>query len=83
MKKIYSKWFSNGTKCFQIIDYKKSWKEYGNPPMFKFRTNGAKRKNGDSCLDVTLIIGCLNINYTDFDLQGAAKNKIRNMKNNG
>lgn len=70
MKMIYEKWWSNDTKVFQIADYSKSWKEVGNPPLFRFRTNGARKRKGDKCLDVFLEIGYIVINYTNFNLQG-------------
>lgn len=69
MKEIFIKRWNNGNKVFQIINYKKSWKEEGNPPLIKFTTNGAKKKNNDKCLDVNLIIGYLVFNYTNFNLQ--------------
>lgn len=69
MKVICEKWWSNETKVFQITNYKKDWKEVGNPPLFRFRTNGARKKNGDKCLDVYLEIGYTVINYTNFNLQ--------------
>jgi len=68
------KWFSQGNKNFSIINYKNVWKEVGNKPRLEFRTNGAKKRNGDKCLDVTLTIGYTVINYTNFDLQGDVKN---------
>ncbi len=65
MKKIYQKWWGN--KQFSIINYKKSWKEVGNPPLLRFRTNGAKKRNPeDTCLDVYLEIGYTVFNYTNF-----------------
>lgn len=69
MKKIFQKWWSKDSKQFSITNYKKAWKEVGNPPLLRFRTNGAKKKNGDKCLDVHLEIGYTVFNYTDFDLQ--------------
>ena len=69
MKVIFQKWLKNSSKQFSIINYKKAWKEVGNPPLLRFRTNGAKKKNGDGCLDVFLEIGYTVFNYTDFDLQ--------------
>jgi hypothetical protein len=69
MKEIYEKWWDNGNKVFQITNYKKVWKGVGNPPLFRFRTNGAKKKNGDKCLDVFLEIGYTVFNYTNFNLQ--------------
>lgn len=73
MKIIFKKWWNNGNKVFLIINYKKSWKEYSNPPMIEFKTNGAKKKYDDSCLSVTLTIGYIVFNYTNFDLQGECK----------
>lgn len=67
---IFEKWWNKGNKLFQIRNYKKSWKEVGNPPMFKFRTNGANKKNGNTCLDVQLYIGYMIFNYINFNLQG-------------
>lgn len=68
MKTIFQRWFSKETKQFSIINYKKAWKENGNKPRICFFTNGARKKNGDSCRDVTLIIGYTIFNYTNFAL---------------
>lgn len=76
MKIIYEKCWDNGNKVFQITNYKKSWKEVGNKPLLRFRTNGAKKSKGDNCLDVHLEIGYTVFNYCNFDLQG--KNKKTN-----
>lgn len=70
MKVLFENWWDKGDKCFHIINYKKSWKEAGNPPILRFRTNGAKKRNGDTCLDVHLEIGYTVINYTNWNLQG-------------
>lgn len=69
MKRIYEKWWKKDTKCFQINNYKKEWKEIGNKPILTMFTNGAKKKKGDSCFDWTMIIGYTVFNYTNFDLQ--------------
>lgn len=69
MKKIFEKWWRHNTKSLSIINYKKAWKENGNKPRLAFWTNGAKKKAGDRCLDVTLIIGYTIFNYTNWDLQ--------------
>lgn len=69
MKTIFERWWKHDTKCFSIRNYKKSWKEVGNKPRLSFHTNGAKRKNGDTCFDCSLIIGYTIISYTNFDLQ--------------
>ena len=66
---VFEKWNKKGTKVFGIYWYRKSWKENGTKPMFKFFTNGAKKKNGDNCLDVELIVGYLIINYVNYNLQ--------------
>lgn len=78
MKVIFQKWWNNSNKQFSIINFKKPWKEVGNPPLFRFRTNGGRRKNGDRCLDVFLEIGYTVFNYTNFDLQRYGKVVKRN-----
>lgn len=75
MKKIFSKWWDFGNKNFQIVNYKKSWKEYGIVPKIRFRTNGARRKNGDNCFDAELVIGYTCFMYTNFNLQRNKFNK--------
>ena len=62
-------WFSKGTKHIGLCNYKKAWKEVGNPPLYKIRTNGANRKNGDKVYDFFIHIGYWIFNYTNFDLQ--------------
>lgn len=74
MKVIFQKWWNGHSSVFSIINYRKAWKDVGNPPLFRFRTNGATKKNGATCLDVHLEIGYTVINYTNFNF---------NSKNNG
>lgn len=69
MKIIFQKWWAKDTKCFSIINYRKPWKEVGNRPRINFHTNGAKKRYGDTCLDVQLILGYIIITYTNFNLQ--------------
>ena len=70
MKEIFEKWWNNGTKVFWIANYKKSWKQIGNKPRLCLHTNGAKKRNGDTCLDISLTIGYTVFNYTNYNLQG-------------
>ncbi len=63
-------WWAKGTKNISLINYKEPWMKNGNPPMWKIRTNGAKRKNGDSCFNLYIQLGYLVFNYTNFNLQG-------------
>lgn len=70
MREIYRKWWDNGNKVFQIVNYRKGWKEVGNKPHISFHTNGAKKSNGDKCLDVSITIGYIEFNYCNFNLQG-------------
>ena len=70
MKEIFEKWWDRDTKVFQITNYKKSWKENGLKPQFCIHENGGRRKNGDNCFDITMIIGYTLFNYTNFCLQG-------------
>ena len=69
MRKIIQLCWAKGTKCFYVINYKKAWKHIGTKPKFLFHHNGAKRKNGDTCYDASLIIGYTIFSYTNFDLQ--------------
>ena len=69
MNKIFEKWWDKGNKCFSIYNYKQEWKSIGKKPKLKLMSNGAKRKRGDKCLDVILILGYIVVNYTDFNLQ--------------
>ena len=73
MRKIFEFWWRNDTNVFQATNYKKSWKECGNKPRLFVYSNGGKRKNGDKCFSVTLIIGYTIFNYTNFDLQKRVK----------
>ena len=68
MNIIFEKWWSNDTKVFSIINYKKSWKENGNKPRIDFFENGGRKRNGDKCFDVTLIIGYTIFNYCNYGL---------------
>ena len=67
-KDYIDKWWDNDNKNFRIANYRESWKDQGGP-LFCIHTNGAKRKNGDTCFDFTIIIGYILINYTNFNLQ--------------
>ena len=65
-KTYFSIWFDE--KNIQLINYKKPWKEYGIRPMFKIKTNGAKRKNGDKCFTLTIYFGYLVLSYANYNL---------------
>lgn len=75
MKIIFEKWWKNGTKVFQIVSHKKSWKKVGNKPRFALYENGGRKKKGDNCFDITLIIGYTIFDYTNFNLQGGVNNE--------
>ena len=72
-KTYFEKWWTRDTKCVGLYNYKAPWKYYGNKPMFCIRTNGARKRNGDNCLDLHIHIGYLVFNYTNFDLQRKRK----------
>lgn len=74
-KIIFEKWWNNDNKVFSIINYKEPWREHGIKPHIRFGTNGAKKKNGDYCLDVTFVIGYILISYTNYDLQGERRRR--------
>lgn len=74
MTEIVQVRWNNDTRYFSIVNHKKEWKECGNKPRILLHSNGARRKNGDKCFDVSLIIGYTIFNYTNFDLQRRGSN---------
>lgn len=68
MKILFEKWWDNGSKVFQIINYKESWEKNGNKPRVNFFENGGRKRNGDNCLDIHLIIGYTIFNYCNYAL---------------
>lgn len=76
-KKYINIWWAKDTKNITVINYKKPWKMADNPPIWKIRTNGGRRKNGDKCLDFFIHLGYLVINYTNFDLQRERRNNAK------
>ncbi len=73
MKTLFEYWWNNGDKVLAIYNFSTSWKLNGIKPKIKFRTNGAKKRNGDKCLDASVTIGYVVINYVNFNLQGKTK----------
>lgn len=70
MKIIYEKWWKRNHRVISVVNYRDAWKESGNKPHIAIRTNGARKRKGDSCLDVSITIGYIVINYVNFNLQG-------------
>jgi len=70
MKIIFQKWWNYGNKQVSLISYRKSWSTNGTGRIWRVRSNGAKKKNGDTCLDFFIEAGYLVFNYTNFNLQG-------------
>lgn len=62
MNILYKKWWDNGNKVFQIINYKQGWKTNGSPPKFKIRVN-----KYNEFTDVTIILGFLVFNYVNLN----------------
>lgn len=60
----------NRDRVFAVYNYTDAWKESGNKPCVAIRTNGARKRKGDRCLDVSITIGYIVINYVNFNLQG-------------
>ena len=65
---IFEKWWHKNNKVI-CLDYCKEWEK----PMYKIYTNGAKRKNGDSCYDFHIHFGRFSFSYTNYDLQRKVK----------
>lgn len=74
-KVIFEKWIEN--KVISLIDYRVPWKKNGNKPRITIFENGGRRKNGDKCFDLHIIIGYLVFNYCNYDLQKGVENEIK------
>lgn len=68
-KIIFEKWFDGGNKVISLINYKVPWKENGNKPRLKIYENGGRRRKGDRCFDLHIIVGYLIFNYCNYNLQ--------------
>ncbi len=68
MGTLFEKWWDNGNKVFDVTNYKKAWKENGIKPTIAFFENGGRKKKGDKCFDVHLIIGYTVFNYCNYGL---------------
>ena len=75
MKIIFEKWWSNNTKCFSIISHRKSWKKNGIKPILDIYDNGGRKKHGDNCHDISIVIGYTIIEYTHSDHQNKQRKK--------
>lgn len=69
MKTIFQKWWDKDNKQFSIISYRDSWSQNGTGRIWRVRSNGAKKRNGDTCFDFFVELGYMVINYTNFNLQ--------------
>lgn len=85
-EKILDYWFDKGYKNLTIMNYKQIRKENflecGNDPDVNIKrrwgisTNGVKKGNPEhSCLDWSLDLGHIHINYTDFNYNKKYRNK--------
>lgn len=76
MRRLCSLWFAKDTKTLNIDWWrgirKENKRRYPNDPdintkmQWGIHTNGAKKNSLDSCLDWTLDLGHLSINYIDW-----------------
>lgn len=65
-KTYFSHWWKRDTKYIGLHNYKAPWKENGIKPTWRIRTNGASRKNGDTCFDLTIFLGYIVFNYSNY-----------------
>lgn len=72
-KTYFDRWWKRNTKHIGLYNYKVPWKEIGQKPIWRIRTNGASRKNGDTCFDLTIFLGYIVFNYTNWDWQKVRK----------
>lgn len=75
MKVIFQKWWDKGSKQVSLISYKDSWSKNGTGMIWRIRTNGASKKNGDTCFDFYIEMGYLVFNYINFSLQGKKRER--------
>jgi len=52
------------------------WRKNGVSSQWGYRNNGAKKSDGDTCLDQTLSLGYLVFNHINWNLQGVSKSQI-------
>ena len=57
------------SRCINISWTRKIWKKNNVEPKWEYRDNGAKKENNDTCLDVTISLGYLQLNYVNWNLQ--------------
>ena len=56
-------------RCFNFSWRRNIWKRNNVKPFWGYRDNGAKKANNDTCLDATIGLGYLQLNYVNWDLQ--------------
>lgn len=66
-KTYLERWWKNNTRYIGLHNYKVPWKEIGQKPIWRIRTNGASRKNGDTCFDINIFLGYIVFNYTNWN----------------
>ena len=73
MKTIFSLEWDQSQKYLSLIDFEEDWIKIGNiykwynPP--RIVTNNDKKKNGDTCFDISIQISYLVFSYTNYNLQ--------------
>jgi hypothetical protein len=63
---LFQWWNKNTDKQLSIRWMRPWWSKNGVGQIWRIRTNGANKKNKDTCLDVHIELGYLVINYTNF-----------------
>lgn len=57
------------SRSFKFSWMRKIWKQNKVKPFWGYRDNGGKKSNGDKCLDATIGLGYLQLNYVNYNLQ--------------
>jgi purine nucleoside permease len=73
MKKIFEKWYKHDDRLIQFTYYD-GW----DKGHYGIHTNGAKKENGDTCLDVNINFWRFNLNYVNWNLQNTPHIKLSN-----
>ena len=64
---IFEHLWKNDTRYIGLHNYKVPWKENGLKPIWKIRTNGASRKNGDTCFVLIICLRYIVFDYTNYN----------------
>jgi len=66
------------SKSISFSWLKQIWEINKVDPMYKITDNGGRKKNGDSCFDMSIYLGYFIFGYTNWNLNSGKKNEKEN-----